>query len=98
MSPSHSLVKETTPEKLAEKIKEADSEVLEEIIQTKNSSPVGATPTPTSPGPTTSKPNQQQHPLSITATSIQQIPPFKPRKSKEWAPVEVRNELSTYSY
>ncbi|KRT84827.1 hypothetical protein AMK59_653 [Oryctes borbonicus] len=77
VSPSHSLVTETTPKKVEAKIKEANAEILKAA---------SATPTPAAT-PTTPLALNSSHPkvISITADSIQQIPPFKARKSKEWA-------------
>lgn len=60
------------------------TETLKESGHSQNVTPV---PTPTSPAPTT-----HYKPVSITPDSIQQIPPFKPRKSKEWVPAEVQPE------
>lgn len=63
--------------------------MLHEIVESRNATPVSATPSlsPTTPGPTTSKSHHST--VSITADSIQPIPPFRPRKSKEWVAVEV---------
>lgn len=44
-------------------------------------------PTPTSPAPQILSHHNK---ISITPDSIQQIPPYRPRKSKEWMPVEVK--------
>ncbi|KAK4884573.1 hypothetical protein RN001_000844 [Aquatica leii] len=81
VSPSHGQGKDENSEKLKE------SEMLKEVIEARQiATPIHATPTPT---PTsTNKHNIHHHPLSITPDSIQPIPPFKPRKSKEWVPAE----------
>ncbi|KAB0803967.1 hypothetical protein PPYR_00937 [Photinus pyralis] len=90
VSPSHVHGKEDGPEKLEERLK-LESEILKEII---DSRPVGPTPsaepipTPTSTVPAVNKNLPHHNPLSITPDSIQEIPPFKPRKSREWVPVE----------
>lgn len=96
VSPSHSLVKDVSAEKLEEKLREAESETLQEIIDSKLTTPVSTTPspTPTTPGPTTGKSHSSISPVSISANSIQAIPPFKPRKSKEWTAVEVNVECN----
>ncbi|XP_015837199.1 anoctamin-8 isoform X2 [Tribolium castaneum] len=80
VSPSHSLVA-GNENKLDIKLREM-SETLKETTHSQNVTPV---PTPTSPAPGTA----HYKPVSITPDSIQQIPPFKPRKSKEWTPAEV---------
>lgn len=49
-------------------------------------------PTPTSPAPQMA--THHAKPISITPDSIQQIPPYRPRKSKEWVPIEVKKLLS----
>ncbi|KAK9693808.1 hypothetical protein QE152_g33945 [Popillia japonica] len=77
VSPSHSLVTETVPKKVEAKIKEANTEILKAA---------SASPTPVVT-PTTPPSLSSSHPkvISITADSIQPIPPFKARKSKEWS-------------
>lgn len=80
VSPSHSLVSTTvagssttTLRQSAEKLKDFENEILKE-----------GTPVPTPTTPSTSSVSVIQKPISIS--SIPEIPPFKPRKSKEWAP------------
>lgn len=79
VSPSHSLVTQSSKDmtKSNEKLKETESESVKELT------PV-TTPTSASSGSTSSHKN-----LGITVDSIQEIPPFRPRKSREWTPAEV---------
>lgn len=74
VSPSHSLVAAVSEAKVAEKLKEAETEIVVKEIKTSSTAP-------TSPAPIASA-----GPITISADSIQKIPPFKPRKSKEWVP------------
>ncbi|XP_018576940.1 anoctamin-8 [Anoplophora glabripennis] len=78
VSPSHSLVTQSSKDvtKSNEKLKEPESESVTELT------PV-TTPTSVSSGSTSSHKN-----LGITVNSIQEIPPFRPRKSREWTPAE----------
>lgn len=90
VSPSHSLVTGTSDKKVEEKLKEAEAEVMKELLS--------STSTP-SPTPSLSEKNKNSEkrnhkPISITPDSIQPIPPFKPRKSKEWVHPD-SNEVST---
>lgn len=80
MSPSHSLVTD------ADAPKEAPKDVPSATKGSISPTPV---PTPTSPLPLHHKP------VTITPDSIQQIPPYRPRKSKEWIPVEVNDKRIT---
>ncbi|XP_076268543.1 anoctamin 8 white walker isoform X3 [Rhynchophorus ferrugineus] len=87
VSPSHSVSHGSNAKKSQEKINKSKPATPE---STKNlSSTVTPVPSPTTPG-TSHSSNTSSHrtPLGITPDSIQQIPPFRPRKSKEWAPVE----------
>lgn len=71
MSPSHSLVAASPVTN--EKAEEAEREAIKEILS------LHPIPQPQAqPQTATSKP------ISITPDSIQQIPPFRPRKSKDW--------------
>ncbi|XP_063905065.1 anoctamin-8 isoform X2 [Zophobas morio] len=79
VSPSHSLVT-GNESKLDMKLREMSETIKEKESVSQNATPV---PTPTTPAPAT-----LHKPVSITPDSIQQIPPFKPRKSKEWVPPE----------
>lgn len=92
MSPSHSLVREPSKD-MEEKIKEYEKELMKERdrVSKTPSANVSSTTTPMTPGPTAAKP------FHITPDSIPEIPPFRPRKSKEWAqplqqPAEVGNQ------
>ncbi|KAJ3636562.1 hypothetical protein MTP99_000095 [Tenebrio molitor] len=83
VSPSHSLVA-GNENKLDMKLREMSAvEAVREAPASLNATPV---PTPTTPAP--SAISTHHKPVSITPESIQPIPPFKPRKSKEWAPPE----------
>lgn len=79
VSPSHSLAHTTEHIKRStEKIKESES--------VKETTPLQ---TPTTPG-TSSSTSSHKTVGGVTIDSIQEIPPFKPRKSKEWTlPPEV---------
>lgn len=101
VSPSHSLVtSEINQErKVEEKLKEAELEVLKETVSSTS------TPSPTpSASPHSNSHSHQQHyvyhqskPISITPDSIQPIPPFRPRKSKDWVPPDVSYYSVSYS-
>jgi anoctamin-8 len=89
VSPSHSLVA-GNENKLDMKLREMSAvEAVREAPASLNATPV---PTPTTPAP--SAISTHHKPVSITPESIQPIPPFKPRKSKEWAPPEVSSDAS----
>lgn len=82
VSPSHNTHYGTENlKKSTEKLKQSDMDPPKE-----------ATPltTPTTPG-TSSSTSSQKCVGGVTIDSIQQIPPFRPRKSKEWAVPEVIN-------
>ncbi|XP_019755048.2 anoctamin-8 isoform X1 [Dendroctonus ponderosae] len=90
VSPSHNLVHSTQFKKSAEKICPDATEAKKSI-----SSHVSPMPSPSTPTNSQSSiTSLHRTPLGITADSIQQIPPFRPRKSKEWAPPEVVGEPS----
>ncbi|XP_022912435.2 anoctamin-10 isoform X1 [Onthophagus taurus] len=86
VSPSHSLVtnndgankKDSKEDKLDKLEKPSSKEGSNEILKTSTS--VTPVSTPTTPHSF----NSHHKPVSITPDSIQAIPPFKPRKSKEW--------------
>lgn len=78
VSPSHSLVTGVTEAKVAEKLKEAESETVITEVKTSNTAPTSAPMSPTPIGSSGA--------ITISADSIQKIPPFRPRKSKEWTP------------
>ncbi|XP_019880243.2 anoctamin-8 isoform X2 [Aethina tumida] len=76
VSPSHSLVSAQPLRKSEEKLKEP-----EEQTEVKERS-ASITPVLT---PTTSSSTSTSHKnISITASSIQEIPPYRPKKSKDW--------------
>ncbi|KAJ8983111.1 hypothetical protein NQ317_001855 [Molorchus minor] len=76
VSPSHSLVTTSANVgKSTEKLKETERGHNKEV------SPV--------PSPVTTPSTSSQKPSGITPERIQEIPPFRPRKSKEWIPSEV---------
>lgn len=84
VSPSHSADRNTeNMRKSNEKLKQLEHEPQKE-----------PTPlvTPTTPG-TSSSTSSHKGVGGVTIESIQQIPPFRPRKSKEWAVPEVREIL-----
>lgn len=85
VSPSHSLVT-ANESKLDFKMKELET-VTEKI------SPQNSVPTSTSPVSTNTI---HYKPISITPDSIQAIPPFRPRKSKEWAQPDVVSFFSFF--
>nr|CAI5824444.1 unnamed protein product [Callosobruchus analis] len=79
VSPSHSLMKTAESTRSTENLKSAEEELIKE------STPLT---TPTTPGASSSStPIEKQR--GITADSIREIPPFRPRKSKELTPPEV---------
>lgn len=73
VSPSHSLVAASSEEKL----RQADKEMLKEVLSLNTLIPLQ------------SPQISEKKPVSITPDSIQQIPPFRPRKSKDWVHPEV---------
>ncbi|KAL3287914.1 hypothetical protein HHI36_002370 [Cryptolaemus montrouzieri] len=79
VSPSHSLV--TSDNKTSKKTEVDYKEALKSLA----TSPV----TPSGP-PSIGSVTSQHKPVGISPGSIQEIPPFRPRKSKEWAPPEVK--------
>lgn len=87
VSPSHSLVHPNT-KKSQEKIDKVHK--VDHAEPVKNlSSNVTPVPSPTTPSTSHSSiTSSHKTPLGITPDSIQQIPPFKPRKSKEWTAAE----------
>ncbi|XP_057653457.1 anoctamin-8 [Diorhabda carinulata] len=83
VSPSHTVTQ--TPDnvkKSMEKLKQHDLE------HSKETSPV---PTPTTPG--TSNTSSHKSTGGITIDSIAEIPPFRPRKSKEWIQTPMETDL-----
>nr|CAI5824442.1 unnamed protein product [Callosobruchus analis] len=79
VSPSHSLMKTAESTRSTENLKSAEEELIKE------STPLT---TPTTPGASSSStPIEKQR--GITADSIREIPPFRPRKSKELTPPEL---------
>lgn len=85
VSPSHNLVHSTQFKKSAEKISCDAPEAKKSI-----SSHVSPMPSPSTPTNSQSSITSiHRTRVGITADSIQQIPPFRPRKSKEWVPPEV---------
>ncbi|CAH1966796.1 unnamed protein product [Acanthoscelides obtectus] len=79
VSPSHSLMKAVESTRSTENLRPTD------VDYAKETTPVA---TPTTPGPSTSStPIDRQR--GITAGGIAEIPPFRPRKSKELTPPEV---------
>lgn len=85
VSPIHSLSQSSeSMKKSMEKLKQYDLELSKEVT------PVL---TPTTPGTSSSNASSGQNHKNtggVTIDSIQAIPPFKPRKSKEWTlPAEV---------
>ncbi|KAJ8935020.1 hypothetical protein NQ314_013045 [Rhamnusium bicolor] len=77
VSPSHSLVSASgNVRKSIEKLREAESESVKET-----------TPVTTPTSPSSGSASSHKH-LGITVENIQEIPPFRPRKSKEWTLAE----------
>ncbi|CAH0551679.1 unnamed protein product [Brassicogethes aeneus] len=74
VSPSHSLVSDQSLRKSEEKLKLLETEFKE------RSASVTPVLTPTTPNPALGS-NKN---ISITASSIAAIPPFRPKKSKDW--------------
>ncbi|XP_066152104.1 anoctamin-10 isoform X2 [Euwallacea fornicatus] len=90
VSPSHSLAHTSHIKKPEEKHEAVinKSELIEQVKS--RSSHVSPVPTPTTPSTSHSSiTSAHRIGLGITPDSIQQIPPFKPRKSKEWTPENV---------
>ncbi|XP_017773591.1 PREDICTED: anoctamin-8 isoform X3 [Nicrophorus vespilloides] len=77
VSPSHSLV--------TQEPKPKEDKRKEDVNAKKRGS---ATSISSAPTPTTPTSHVIHKPISITPDSIQAIPPFKPRKSKDWMPLE----------
>lgn len=89
VSPSHNVSRSTESiKKSNEKFKQIDNEPLKEVTPLT---------TPTTPG-TSSTTSSHKGIGGITIDSIQEIPPFRPRKSKEWGSPEVVKFLISCSY
>ncbi|XP_030764721.1 anoctamin-8 isoform X2 [Sitophilus oryzae] len=87
VSPSHSLSHGSNVKKSQELISKPKAETPE--FNKTISSNVTPVPSPTTPSTSQSSiTSSHRTPLGITPDSIQQIPPFRPRKSKEWIPAE----------
>ncbi|XP_060518982.1 anoctamin-8-like isoform X3 [Cylas formicarius] len=79
----HGSVMPSRPKQVDEKMKTPESDLKKLISST---TPVPSPTTPSTSASTSS--SSHRTPLGITPDSIQQIPPYKPRKSKEWIPSE----------
>lgn len=79
MSPSHSLATASSESKVSEVCQPS---IVQEELRTSSTAP-------TSPGVATAAAScSPVKPITISADSIQKIPPFRPRKSREWQPHE----------
>lgn len=87
VSPSHSLQQSAHVKKSEEKMDKIHTADPLSEHRRSVSSHVSPLPTPTTPSTSQSSvTSAHRAPFGITPESIQAIPPFKPRKSKEWTP------------
>ncbi|CAG9813563.1 unnamed protein product [Phaedon cochleariae] len=86
VSPSHSIVQTTENlRRSAEKLKRSTEKLKQEIESAKDATPLT---TPTTPGASTSG---HRNTGGVTIDKIPEIPPFRPRQTKEWSTAEAEN-------